>query len=335
MNEITILDDMREVKINNNLKLREDGRLFFIKTGEEFIPAKSDQWNGYRLKVNGRTRYIHTLVLENFGDPKPEGNYRAWHINGDVYDNRLENLKWVSVQEISSNRVDALPVGQRRCDFDNINDYYCSNVKRYQEKNKDKIYVTTHEKVAIKKRNQYNNDEEKRQKHREICKAYYEKNKEKIKEYHKEYWKKWIEAHPNYSKNRNRNAETEKECTKRWREENSEKFKIIQKRWRAEHREELREYNKKWRAEHPEKIKEYKEREKEWYNEHPNYKKEYYQKQMSDPKRRENLYKQQRNRTRLKRATDEEFHQHELEYRKEYRARKKEEMNNKPNMDTE
>jgi hypothetical protein len=151
LDEITILDDMREVKINNNLKLREDGRLFFIKTGEEFIPAKSDQWIGYRIKVGGRTRYIHTLVLENFGEPKPEGNYRAWHINGDVYDNQLENLKWVSVQEISSNRVDALPVGQRRCDFDNINDYYCSNAKRYNEKNKDKIYVTTHEKVAIKK----------------------------------------------------------------------------------------------------------------------------------------------------------------------------------------
>ena len=52
MNEITILDDMREIKVNNNLKLREDGKLFFIKTGEEFIPAKSDQWIGYRIKAN-------------------------------------------------------------------------------------------------------------------------------------------------------------------------------------------------------------------------------------------------------------------------------------------
>lgn len=258
---------MREVQINNNLKLREDGKLFVIKTGEEFIPAKSDQWTGYRIKVNGRTKYIHTLVLEYFGDPKPEGNYRAWHINGDMYDNRLENLKWITVKEASSYRKDALPVGQRCCDFDNINEYYCANAKRYKEKNKDKIYVTSHEKIAIKSKIRYNTDEEKRKKHIEICKKYYQKNKEKKKLYNKEYWKKWKEENPDYSKNRNRNVDVDKRCNKQWREEHKEEFEILRKKWEKENKEKRREYNKKWREEHPDNVKRYKEKDKIWYKE--------------------------------------------------------------------
>ena len=37
---------MREVQINSRLKLREDGKLFNIKTGEEFIPT-SKNGKGY------------------------------------------------------------------------------------------------------------------------------------------------------------------------------------------------------------------------------------------------------------------------------------------------
>lgn len=322
---LTIFMSMKEVQISNTLKLREDGKLFFIKTGKEYIPAKSTQWIGFRVKVDGHTKYVHTLVLELFGSPKPEGNYRAWHKNRDAYDNRLDNLEWVTVEYASSHRKDALPVGQRKCDFENENEYRCSNTKRYQSKNKEKIKFETQEKHNNVSRIRYNTDEETKRKHREACKRYEESHKEELKEKRKIWSKNWREKQKQLGIPRKRNKELEAECTKAWRENNKEKYKLIQKINNEKNKEQRREYLRKWRAEHPEKVEEYKEHKKEWYKEHPNYRNEQYLKRMSDPEYREKLYRQQRDRSRFKRATDEEFHQHELEYRREYRARKKEE----------
>ena len=48
-----------------------------------------------RLSLDGksRIRYVHTLVLEAFVGPRPEG-MECCHNNGDCHDNRLENLRW-------------------------------------------------------------------------------------------------------------------------------------------------------------------------------------------------------------------------------------------------
>lgn len=326
---------MKEVQISNTLKLREDGKLFFVKTGEEYIPSKSTQWTGYRVKVGGHTKYVHTLVLELFGSPKPKGNYRAWHKNRDAYDNHLDNLEWVTVEYASSHRKDALPVGQRKCDFKNENEYRCSNTKRYQSNNKEKIKFKNQEKHNHISRIRYNTDEEIRKKHREACKRYAESHKEELKEKRKIWSKNWREKQKLLGIPRKRNKETDTKCTKAWRENNKEHYKLVQKINNEKNKEWRKEYNRKWRAEHPERVKELREKSnKKFYEEHPNYNNEQYLKRMADPEYRENLYKQQRDRSKLKRATDEEFHQHELEYRREYRARKKEEMNNEPNMVT-
>ena len=42
-----------------------------------------------------KTRYIHTMVLETFVGPRPVG-FQASHLNGNRYDNRVENLIWES-----------------------------------------------------------------------------------------------------------------------------------------------------------------------------------------------------------------------------------------------
>jgi len=42
-----------------------------------------------------KTRYVHTMVLETFVGPRPNG-FHASHINGNRHDNRLENLIWES-----------------------------------------------------------------------------------------------------------------------------------------------------------------------------------------------------------------------------------------------
>lgn len=51
--------------------------------------------NGYRLAGlgNGVSQYIHTLVLEAFVGPRPDGA-DACHGNGVRDDNRVENLRW-------------------------------------------------------------------------------------------------------------------------------------------------------------------------------------------------------------------------------------------------
>lgn len=49
---------------------------------------------GYpHLRVEGKTRFVHHLVLEVFVGPMPEGK-EACHRNGIRTDNRLENLYW-------------------------------------------------------------------------------------------------------------------------------------------------------------------------------------------------------------------------------------------------
>lgn len=44
-----------------------------------------------------RTYPIHRLVMSYFGKSKPEGNYRIKHIDGDIRNNRIENLVWTSI----------------------------------------------------------------------------------------------------------------------------------------------------------------------------------------------------------------------------------------------
>ena len=107
---------MRTVQVNQNLILREDGKLFKIKTGEEFIPILNSGY--YRIAMGGRknrkTKYVHVLVMENFGPPKPGPEYEIDHINRNRLDNRLENLRWVTRLENAHNKTCNLPDGERK-----------------------------------------------------------------------------------------------------------------------------------------------------------------------------------------------------------------------------
>jgi hypothetical protein len=258
---------MREVQINSMLILREDGRLFNIKTGKEFIPAKSTQWTGFRIKVNGRTKYVHWLVLENFGQKCPGKEYVPFHKNDNKYDNDINNLEWIKWKDKCAMRNDALPVGQRKCDFETEDEYRCSNSKRYYNKNKEKITIKNREKHNIISNIRYNSDEEKKQKHLECCKRYEANHKEELKEKRKVQWKNWCEKQKQLGIPRKRNMEKERECSMNWRKNNKEKYDLIQKSYNENHKEWKREYNRIWRAEHPEKVKAYKQKARETFSE--------------------------------------------------------------------
>lgn len=130
---------MREVKINRNLKLREDGKLFNVRTGKEFKP-KSRSVKGYILvrckDYNNSMVPVHLLVMKFFGPPKPGPEYQIDHHNQNKLDNDINNLRWVTPSENCFNKSNNCPVGHRKCDFDNINEYNNDRSRRYNKRHK-------------------------------------------------------------------------------------------------------------------------------------------------------------------------------------------------------
>ena len=64
---------------------------------------------------NGLTRFkVHHLVLEAFVCPKPEG-FECAHLDGDITNNRLDNLEWVTHKENEGHKRihGTLPCGEK------------------------------------------------------------------------------------------------------------------------------------------------------------------------------------------------------------------------------
>ena len=57
--------------------------------------------HGYQsmvVRLGGKNRSVHSLVLETFCGPRPKGMV-GMHLNGDPGDNRLSNLAWGTQQK--------------------------------------------------------------------------------------------------------------------------------------------------------------------------------------------------------------------------------------------
>lgn len=134
---------MREVQINRNLILREDGKLFNVHTGEEFIPKSRCGRKGnlyIQVRVMNKNWPLHQLVMQFFGPPKPAENYEIDHIDRNTQNNNISNLRWVTKQENANNRKSSLPVGERCCDL-SYNEYMrrrsAERYKKHPEKAKE------------------------------------------------------------------------------------------------------------------------------------------------------------------------------------------------------
>jgi len=46
------------------------------------------------VSVHGKTRSLHTVMLEAFVGPRPRRNMEGRHLNDVKSDNRIENLEW-------------------------------------------------------------------------------------------------------------------------------------------------------------------------------------------------------------------------------------------------
>lgn len=123
---------MKQVQINKNLILREDGKLFKVKTGEEFIPCILKGY--YKVYTPEGTKFVHCLVMRYFGPPRPSEKHMVDHKNRNKLDNRIDNLRWVTNSENQLNKSTNLPIGQRRCDFATEKEYNNAHYARNREK---------------------------------------------------------------------------------------------------------------------------------------------------------------------------------------------------------
>lgn len=134
---------MKQIKISEKYYLTDSGQLFNISTGKEFIPCINNF--GYRkLKIAGKTRLLHQLVMECFGPPKPSEKHQIDHINRDKLDNRIDNLRWVTPRENCNNRRTSNPIGERSIDFPNEKEYQ----RYYNKKHIEKIGLEARRKYA-------------------------------------------------------------------------------------------------------------------------------------------------------------------------------------------
>lgn len=87
------------------------GRVRSYRRGPPILmtPERHQRRGHLRLRIDGVTRTVHSLVLEAFVGPRPEGAI-ARHLNDIPDDNRVENLAWGTLRE---NYFDAVRNGRR------------------------------------------------------------------------------------------------------------------------------------------------------------------------------------------------------------------------------
>lgn len=127
-----IIDYMREIQVGKKFKLREDGRMFDVKTGEEHFPGQH-HGHEFPIRVFNKMSTLSSAVMRFFGPPKPGKGYMVIHKDNDNTNNSIDNLVWGTRSEAMRRRKDALPVGQRQCDFLSDDAYHRNYSKGLRE----------------------------------------------------------------------------------------------------------------------------------------------------------------------------------------------------------
>jgi hypothetical protein len=78
----------------------------FLRKGKVLKPISHRGYWAVTLREEGRNRTtkVHTLVLEAFVGPRPDG-LEARHLDGNTDNNSLQNLKWGTRSENNLDRV--------------------------------------------------------------------------------------------------------------------------------------------------------------------------------------------------------------------------------------
>lgn len=86
----------------NRLYIYDDGLLISRHTGQ--ILCNMDKDGYIRVRVGGKEYRAHRVIWEMFNGPIPEGML-VDHIDRDVYNNRIENLRLATRQQNNANSM--------------------------------------------------------------------------------------------------------------------------------------------------------------------------------------------------------------------------------------
>ena len=88
-----------ETIFGNNKNFIKKGRLLKPRTSK----SRGLETGYYRVMLNGKNKCVHKLVAEAF-IPNPENKPQVDHIDGDVCNNKVFNLRWVTQKENANNK---------------------------------------------------------------------------------------------------------------------------------------------------------------------------------------------------------------------------------------
>lgn len=88
----------------NDYSINEKGQIWSSKFGRIMKPHKHKKHKYLQIKIKGRCKKIHQLLLEVFVGPCPEG-MQCRHLDGNPENNELKNLKWGTAKENAQDRV--------------------------------------------------------------------------------------------------------------------------------------------------------------------------------------------------------------------------------------
>lgn len=115
------METWKQIKGYDDYFVSDQGRVKSVKKRFGKIPTETilkeqNIWTGYKrvtLVQNSKSKsiFVHRLVAEAFLE-NPENKPIINHINGDISDNRLENIEWCTQKE-NSNRSEKVKNGER------------------------------------------------------------------------------------------------------------------------------------------------------------------------------------------------------------------------------
>ena len=89
----------KECPLDSNLLVSNMGRYEWKDKSNKFWYGHLTPTGYRKIRIRGIEQMVHRVVMITFNPIENYQNYTVDHINGIRSDNRLENLKWVSLKE--------------------------------------------------------------------------------------------------------------------------------------------------------------------------------------------------------------------------------------------
>jgi len=100
-------DTWADVPGSPHLMVSTSGRVVSFNKKQPRQLKLSRSGIGYKTVGDPRVKrhYLHTLVCETWHGPRPTPKHQVRHINGNMNDNRLDNLAWGTAIQNAADRV--------------------------------------------------------------------------------------------------------------------------------------------------------------------------------------------------------------------------------------